>query len=285
MSTIDLKFFVHKKIHLDSDKHQFFFTHTSTHLIETPITLKLTIDYEDVRNERKILKKLPQHKNIITILWTGKTLNNEYITAYPQYPMDLFTLRETYKKRITLSDIFYIINQTISSIEFLHKHQIIHGDIKQENFVISPDAHVILIDFEFSRSFPSPGKYYYDAIGTKMLEPPEMTKNLGWNHLFDIYCLGLLISEFKPDKTRRTNGIQLNKLANKASAYNITQRTPDITTLRNEFNQLYTNRQPFSFQINYETPPSNDEFKHITIIMDLHQELHIPTGINTTSTL
>ena len=105
---------------------------------------------KDVRVEQQIISYLSREKDsdIYIQMYIGeKITNNKYqlLLAYLEGP----TLYEyKYKKQ----DILLIMYQTLKALNFIHKNEVIHGDIKLENIIKDRDTFKF-IDFGFSCFF------------------------------------------------------------------------------------------------------------------------------------
>ncbi|XP_076325891.1 PAS domain-containing serine/threonine-protein kinase-like isoform X2 [Tachypleus tridentatus] len=67
----------------------------------------------------------------------------------------------------------YIFRQIVAALVHLHKLNIIHRDVKDENVILDQIFHAKLIDFG-SATFLSPGKYYSTFCGTMEYCSPEV---------------------------------------------------------------------------------------------------------------
>ncbi|XP_022236826.1 PAS domain-containing serine/threonine-protein kinase-like [Limulus polyphemus] len=67
----------------------------------------------------------------------------------------------------------YIFRQIVAALVHLHKLNIIHRDVKDENVILDQFFHAKLIDFG-SATFLSPGKYYSTFCGTMEYCSPEV---------------------------------------------------------------------------------------------------------------
>lgn len=146
---------------------------------------------EGIYNDLRVKLRLLKHTNIAQHLETYET-PSAYIIVDKQYVTDLFELkhRRDFKPR----EILGISTQIIAGIAHMHKHKIIHCDLKLENLVVSSDGTIKIIDFEYARDFPPPGVYYKDFAGTDEYQSPEM-RDEHWNMSVDIWCVGFIIDE------------------------------------------------------------------------------------------
>lgn len=92
--------------------------------------------------------------------------------------------------------VLYFANEIITIINALHQCQIIHADIKPDNFLVTmmpPDyGHpcIQLIDFGCSIDmtlFPK-GQTFRKVISTENFTCPEMKDGRPWSYQTDIFC-------------------------------------------------------------------------------------------------
>ncbi|KAI0982392.1 hypothetical protein GJ496_005152 [Pomphorhynchus laevis] len=90
-----------------------------------------------------------------------------------------------------------IFRKMAYAVYIMHSQGIVHSDIKLENFIITNDGNVKLIDFAGALKMPLnqtmiPGK----SSGTEGLMPPEKTTSAPIEgYATDIYCLGNALCE------------------------------------------------------------------------------------------
>lgn len=148
------------------------------------------IDY--FKNELNILSKL-YHKNIIEIIYS----QNLYKTGYLKIPYyvngDLFNYLDN-NYPINLEKVKFFFKNIANTINYCHKKNIIHRDLKLENFVLDENLNPILIDFENSFQMPK-DKYLinsYNICGTtSYISPESYIFKLGY--CSDIWSLGCLL--------------------------------------------------------------------------------------------
>ena len=133
------------------------------------------------------------------------------------------------------------------ALAFLHAHQIVHHDLKPANIRITPQGHLVLLDFGAAQYFgaghenDTPAELY----GTEGYLPPELEADGRWiaDIRTDIFALGCILYEMiagvAPDQSQineramsvtnaliqRPNAdLGLVKLINKAVSYNTEYR-------------------------------------------------------------
>jgi serine/threonine protein kinase len=97
-------------------------------------------------------------------------------------------LKNFFKKmRMKLSVIFFskifnkqisliesIFQKILSAVDFLHSHNIVHGDLKLSNIMISSSFEIKLIDFGFSTIVKKPDQLNYKFRGSPLYMAPEI---------------------------------------------------------------------------------------------------------------
>jgi serine/threonine protein kinase len=114
-------------------------------------TETLRTEYKLLKNETSILKYLYDagSRQIPIVYWFG-ILNEFTFMVMPLYEKSLHHIAT--KKTIEIENIFKIMIQCIDIIESIHKHFVIHRDIKSQNFMMK-DGELYLIDFGLATFF------------------------------------------------------------------------------------------------------------------------------------
>lgn len=93
--------------------------------------------------------------------------------------------------RLTAPQAAFYIAETTLGLEYLHKHGIVHRDVKPENVLLALDGHVKLADFgsvkEHAHDTPATS-----FVGTHKYMAPEVFKREPYSFAVDWWALGVL---------------------------------------------------------------------------------------------
>jgi calcium-dependent protein kinase len=121
-----------------------------------------------LREEIYIMCQL-DHPNIVRLEEVYEGLSEIYLVMELCVGGDLFDrLDEESDFHYTEAKCARLVKQMLSSVRYLHSKNIIHRDLKLENFLFSssePDSVLKMIDFGLSKHF-SFGQVHHDAVGT-----------------------------------------------------------------------------------------------------------------------
>ncbi|XP_029432969.1 cyclin-dependent kinase-like 4 isoform X2 [Rhinatrema bivittatum] len=89
-----------------------------------------------------------------------------------------------------------IIWQVLQAVNFCHKHQCIHRDVKPENILITKQGIIKLCDFGFARILTRPGDDYTDYVATRWYRAPELlVGDTQYGAAVDVWAIGCVFAE------------------------------------------------------------------------------------------
>ncbi|XP_077909789.1 cyclin-dependent kinase-like 1 isoform X3 [Halichoerus grypus] len=86
--------------------------------------------------------------------------------------------------------------QTLQAVNFCHKHDCIHRDVKPENILITKHSVIKLCDFGFARLLTGPSDYYTDYVATRWYRSPELlVGDTQYGPPVDVWAVGCVFAE------------------------------------------------------------------------------------------
>ena len=147
-------------------------------------------EIEAIRREIDIHSKL-RHSNIVTLHEVIQDGTKLYLLLDYAEKGNLFDLIR--KGDMSRDEIFKIINQIGSALEYLHSNKIVHRDLKPENILINFNNDYKLCDFGFCAFYENEPRQ--TLCGTKEYLSPEVIANQEQNDKLDVWCFGILVYE------------------------------------------------------------------------------------------
>ena len=169
-------------------------------------------------NEINILKEI-DHPNIIKLYEVQETTQYYYLVMELCNGGGLSTCLEDHikktKKPFPEEVVQYLMRQIVSGLNYLHKKNILHRDIKLDNILVNYDseedrkkqnllkAKVKIIDLGFARHL-NPSQLAYSILGSpinmdpgilRKLNKMENSRNYGYDQKADIWSLGTICYE------------------------------------------------------------------------------------------
>lgn len=99
------------------------------------------------------------------------------------------------KSSLTYERVGFQLFETALAIAYLHKCELIHGDIKGENILVSREHTVLLSDFGLSRPQGDPTSVGQRGMGTIPWQSPEVLMGASKSFESDMYAFGMTIYE------------------------------------------------------------------------------------------
>lgn len=176
---------------------------------------KLTL--KNLKNEMKLQKHL-YHPNIVGSKMSFSDELNYYIVL--EYCPGR-SVREYLKKSdngyLTEPETRKILKDVLLGLIFLHNNNIVHHDLKLENFVIGKNGKVKITDFGLSALLKNEDQKQHLLGGTKNYMSPEIIKNEAHSFGVDIWAIGVatfMMLTGKPPFESCTKELTFEKIKN-----------------------------------------------------------------------
>src|SRR5687768_10733786 len=152
-------------------------------------------------NEARIQASL-QHPNVATLYDFCEVGGQPCIIM--EY-VDGQTISEriaAYRAPLPLAETVYVFEKVCEAIDYIHRHGVIHRDIKSNNIKISSQGQVKLLDFGIAKGQTSQQLTQVGSvIGTLQYLAPELIRGGTSDARGDIWALGVLLYEMVTGRT------------------------------------------------------------------------------------
>ncbi len=144
----------------------------------------------DKREIYKLLEKI-NHSNIPKVHYVEFDSHTVVIEEYVE-GMSLNEFMEQNKK-LNKKQVRSIAQQILSAMDTLHKHEIIHRDIKPDNVIIDDANHIWVTDYDIARIYRNEIRRDTEMLGTFGYAPIEQYGMLPTDFKTDIYAFGVTL--------------------------------------------------------------------------------------------
>ena len=159
-------------------------------IIDKTLFIKNPEDLLLIRNEIDILKLL-KHRNILTLYEIYES--NQYFFLITEHLSSELLNLILNKKRLNESDALKIFVQLVDALQYIHKMQICHRDIRVEHVLFDNNNVPKIIDFGYS-CFYKKGKTLLEPIGSLSYACPEIIQQKSYDpELADVWSLGVCL--------------------------------------------------------------------------------------------
>lgn len=134
------------------------------------------------------------HPNIVNVYDWGAENSTYYLVMEHLVGQNLKQLIQK-KGSLPPSLVVDIGRQVAAALQFAHKRNIVHRDIKPHNIIITDEGEVKVTDFGIARTVTSNLTQTGAILGTAYYISPEQAKGEEVSPLSDIYSLGVVLYE------------------------------------------------------------------------------------------
>ncbi|CAI9782796.1 unnamed protein product [Fraxinus pennsylvanica] len=155
--------------------------------------LRTRVDIDDVKREVEIMKRLPNHPNIVSLRDTYEDNNGVHLVMELCEGGELFdriVARGHYTERAAAA----VTRTIVEVIQICHENGVMHRDLKPENFLFSnrkETSPLKAIDFGLSVFF-KPGEKFNEIVGSPYYMAPEVLKR-NYGPGVDVWSAGIIL--------------------------------------------------------------------------------------------
>lgn len=91
--------------------------------------------------------------------------------------------------------IAYFAREVLQALDYMHKHNKIHRDIKTDNVLLNKEGEVRLADFGYTAQLQVSTDFRKSVVGTPYWMAPELIRGLQYSFPVDIWSLGIMCRE------------------------------------------------------------------------------------------
>lgn len=148
----------------------------------------IKVGEEQSAGELQLGRRL-EHPNLVRVHGSGRCAYGAYLVM-EYVPGETLRARLA-RVRLSEAEALDVFRQLCEGVAYAHQHSVVHGDLKPENIVVSPNREVKILDFGLARTV---GAHLAKLAGTPEYMAPEHF--LGKPGLSsDIYALGVILFE------------------------------------------------------------------------------------------
>uniref|UniRef100_UPI0037E7A099 hormonally up-regulated neu tumor-associated kinase homolog A n=1 Tax=Semicossyphus pulcher TaxID=241346 RepID=UPI0037E7A099 len=160
------------------------------------------IDKKKARQDSYVLKNMKReprihqmvrHPHIVVLLETLETENSYYMAMELCAGGDLMD-RICERKRLEEREVRRYTRQILSAVDHLHKHGIVHRDLKIENFLLDEHNNIKIVDFGLSNTLKAESlslELLNTQCGSPAYAAPELLAHRKYGPKVDVWSVGV----------------------------------------------------------------------------------------------
>ncbi|KAH0622120.1 hypothetical protein JD844_024138 [Phrynosoma platyrhinos] len=168
---------------------------------EEKVAIKV-IDKKKAKQDSYVLKNMKReprihqmikHPNIVQLYETLETENSYYMVMELCLGGDLMD-RICEKKKLEEREVKKYMRQIITAVEHLHRHGIVHRDLKIENFLLDENNSIKIVDFGLSNIMKFEGlsqELLNTQCGSPAYAAPELLAHKKYGPKVDVWSIGV----------------------------------------------------------------------------------------------
>lgn len=165
----------------------------------------INLDEEDIDEMRREISILMHCSSPYITQYLGSMVSGIKLWIMMDY-CELGSLRSIKQHGITISEsiLKYLAKETLHGLEYLHRNNIIHRDIKSANILLTREGQVKICDFGVSGILLQSARRN-SFVGTPYWMAPEVISRSEYDFKADIWSFGITLIELVTGKPPYTN--------------------------------------------------------------------------------
>ena len=159
--------------------------------------LATTLGPERFQHEIKLAARL-QHPHILSVHDSGEAAGRLWFTM-PYVEGESLRDRLRRERQLPVEDALRITREAALALEYAHRHDVIHRDVKPENILLLSDGSTVVTDFGIARALGGAAEHLTQTgmvVGTPAyMSPEQATGDDALGPRTDIYSLGCVLYE------------------------------------------------------------------------------------------
>ncbi|XP_043543436.1 hormonally up-regulated neu tumor-associated kinase homolog [Chiloscyllium plagiosum] len=149
-----------------------------------------TYVHKNMKREPRIHQMI-KHPNIVQLFETLETENSYYMAMELCQGGDLMD-RICEKKKLEEREVRKYTRQILSAVEHLHRHTIVHRDLKIENFLLDENNNIKIVDFGLSNTLKNDSQELLNTqCGSPAYAAPELLAHQKYGPKVDVWSIGV----------------------------------------------------------------------------------------------
>uniref|UniRef100_A0A3B5PXP3 Cyclin-dependent kinase-like 1 n=1 Tax=Xiphophorus maculatus TaxID=8083 RepID=A0A3B5PXP3_XIPMA len=155
---------------------------------EDPVIKKIA------QRETRMLKQL-KHVNLVNLLEVFRRKRRLHL-VFEFCEQTVLNELDKHPQGVPEAQLKSIVWQTLQAVNFCHKHNCIHRDVKPENILLTKSGVIKLCDFGFARILTGPEDDYTDYVATRWYRAPELlVGDTQYGPPVDVWAVGCVFAE------------------------------------------------------------------------------------------
>eukprot|EP00177_Eucheuma_denticulatum_P008358 GFKZ01015206.1.p1 GENE.GFKZ01015206.1~~GFKZ01015206.1.p1 ORF type:complete len:389 (-),score=73.95 GFKZ01015206.1:1333-2469(-) len=139
------------------------------------------------RREIAVLKKLPAHRNVVTVYHAKETEKTFLIVMEKMNGTLLEMVRE---RKMDETEVLTVVREVLQGVAHLHRNGYVHRDVKLENVLVGDNGTFKLCDFGLAIK---ESQISGEVVGTGYARAPEIGEKGGYGKRVDAWAVGILL--------------------------------------------------------------------------------------------